>query len=414
MIEYRLIKKYANTSFLVHNKALVACFKKYIDNSIVLKDMIQLISKLFDVDTLSNSKRPEILENLHLQQLHDQEHIISTIGELFDDKKELLYISIGLCDENFLHNFDNKITTKYTIDITDKNRELIRQIAVKLFASKENTTNEERELMRQIFIKIFSNGNNLSYEEYRAAQHRNLLTVVSNFSKIYIEQLINVLYPQNYVVCFSTSNNNSVMWGNYAKNHTGVCLVYESDDKQSISVDYQFNDKKNPLKFQKVIYGGEVEKRNFFETLGRLTLAQVRRWFSDTNGLSKCFDILSHNENNWRTQYWKTFNTKICKKLESWSYEEEYRLIIEDSFYRYPSSDDRKLKYDVKALKGVIFGIKTSEYDKCQIIKKILKNKKIGDDFQFWQAEYNDEKQTIEIREKLWKLKDFRGKVVSE
>ena len=82
--------------------------------------------------------------------------------------------------------------------------------------------------------------------------------------------------------------------------------------------------------------------------------------------------------------------------------------------YRYPSSDDRKLKYDVKALKGVIFGIKTSEYDKCQIIKKILKNKKIGDDFQFWQAEYNDEKQTIEIREKLWKLKDFRGKVVSE
>ena len=157
MIEYRLIKKYANASFLVHNKALVACFKKYIDNSIVLKDMIQLISKLFDVDTLSNSKRPEILENLHLQQLHDQEHIISTIGELFDDKKELLYISIGLCDENFLHNFDNKITTKYTIDITDRNRELIRQIAVKLFASKENTTNEERELMRQIFIKIFSN-----------------------------------------------------------------------------------------------------------------------------------------------------------------------------------------------------------------------------------------------------------------
>ena len=87
-----------------------------------------------------------------------------------------------------------------------------------------------------------------------------------------------------------------------------------------------------------------------------------------------------------------------------------------DNGFNYKEFDEwvRKLKYDVKALKGVIFGIKTSEYDKCQIIKKILKNKKIGDDFQFWQAEYNDEKQTIEIREKLWKLKDFRGKVVSE
>lgn len=360
---------------IVHYKALAICIRKSINNGTVNKECYERVLKLITdiIDKLDDSPYGKKVELLRRIDDKERSIIFSFCEDSFNDFIESCFLKIGICiNENFLYG--------------------------------SMIHNEKKNLNRSC----------LSEKDSESIQRRNWFTLMNDFPKNYVEQLVDILYPKSYVVCFSASNSNSAMWGKYAESHAGVCLIYECNDKQEILIDHKFDGKKYPLKFQKVIYGGEVEKRNFFETLGILTLAQVKRWFAGTNGLSKCFDVFSNDEDNWRTQYWKTFDTKIRQKLESWSYEEEYRLIIEDSFYNYPSSEDRKLKYDLKALKGIIFGIKTSEYDKCQIIKKILKNEKIGDDFKFWQAEYNDEKQIIEIREKLWKLKDFRGKVVSK
>ena len=63
------------------------------------------------------------------------------------------------------------------------------------------------------------------------------------------------------------------------------------------------------------------------------------------------------------------------------------------------------MKYDPKVLKGIIFGINTSEYDKKQIMEKLLERGDELSDFAFYQAEYDDVKQEIAIREKkLWKV----------
>lgn len=77
-----------------------------------------------------------------------------------------------------------------------------------------------------------------------------------------------------------------------------------------------------------------------------------------------------------------------------------------NTFYDYSEVESRNLKYDPKILRGVIFGINTSEYGKKRIMEKLRDHAKELTDFKFFQAEYDDEKQSIAVREnKAWKLK---------
>ena len=50
----------------------------------------------------------------------------------------------------------------------------------------------------------------------------------------------------------------------------------------------------------------------------------------------------------------------------------------------------------------MIFGIKTSECDKMRIINTINKLGKTSEDFEFYQAEFDDEKQKIIVRKKYF------------
>ena len=59
------------------------------------------------------------------------------------------------------------------------------------------------------------------------------------------------------------------------------------------------------------------------------------------------------------------------------------------------------MEYNNKALKGVIFGINTSEYDMKRVFDAIPLEYDISNGFDLFQAEYNDELQKIEIRKKL-------------
>lgn len=101
---------------------------------------------------------------------------------------------------------------------------------------------------------------------------------------------------------------------------------------------------------------------------------------------------------------------KNYRKLDSWASEEEYRLVIDNTFYDYSEPDKRILPYDSEALKGVIFGIETSEYDKLRIMKSLMKRNKVNKHFSFWQAEYDYKNQKIEVREKkVWNMKAMLG-----
>lgn len=249
-------------------------------------------------------------------------------------------------------------------------------------------------------------------EKAEARQFRNWLSVVVDFPDTYVEQLMELIYPAAYITCFSGKNDDSVMWGNYADNHKGVCLIYETDDEDKIRVnkktgchagdkreffaDYSWNE----IPVRKVEYGGEICERNFFETFGRLTRMEIESWLAGTEGISSCYDVFK-DEDKWRNQYWEAFKLKNCHKMKEWSYEEEYRLIVDNTFGEFEKPEDRNLKYDPKALKGVIFGTRTCEYDKQRIVNALKRSNKT--DVLFYQAEYDEELRRIRVREKaMW------------
>lgn len=74
-------------------------------------------------------------------------------------------------------------------------------------------------------------------------------------------------------------------------------------------------------------------------------------------------------------------------------------------FSEYNEPVNRNLKYSPEHFKGLIFGMNISEYDKMRIMEKLLTRADELKEFKFYQAEYDDEKQSISTREKLfWRL----------
>lgn len=220
-----------------------------------------------------------------------------------------------------------------------------------------------------------------------------------DFPSIYIRRLNEIVYPKGYVVCFSADNDNSVMWGNYADNHKGVCLIYETEQKDgqeimSLSNQTAWSFRNSTLR--PVQYGLSIVERNFFESLGRLTRPQIEALIGTQNkGISKIVEV--YYKDGWRDRYWKDQLKKYHSKMSIWNYENEYRLFIDDFFGEY-TQEERNVNYDPKMLKGVIFGIKTPMQDKAKILNAF--NSAGINDFEIYQAEYDDETQKIKIRKK--------------
>ena len=245
---------------------------------------------------------------------------------------------------------------------------------------------------------------NVTKIDEKSIRAREWVKVSCEFPYLFLEELKSMLYPKGYFVCFSSKGDISPMWGNYADHHKGVCLIYETDVNNSLKVNVNFNGFR-PLSVKPVLYDGEVIERNFFETLGRLTRPQILKWLSGKNGISSCYEAFK-DEAAWREKYWEIFAIKNYRKLASWSYENEYRAEITNYFYDLENPLKRNFQYDPQSLKGLVFGIKTTEYDKKLVYDALLKKKKLLEPFTFYQADYDEEKQKIVIRKKAnWELK---------
>lgn len=232
-------------------------------------------------------------------------------------------------------------------------------------------------------------------------QHLMNLEVRLNYPSIYISQLTELLYPDGYVVCFSAQNDNSAMWGNYAQNHTGVCLVYETHESNGKDVISLVNRK---MELVKVKYSDVTLQKNFFDTLVDRPYNELEYWLTDANGKRSGYlkEKTYYDQNTeWRNLYWKEYKEKFFTKLTDWTSEQEYRALLH-SRDKLNCTTDRTLMYDKSALKGIIFGISTSAEDKIKLIQKIRNVPELSNDFSFYQAEYDDEQQRIVVREKKY------------
>lgn len=242
-----------------------------------------------------------------------------------------------------------------------------------------------------------------------------------DFPDLYIRQMQEMIYPKGYVVCFSGNGTNSVMWGNYADNHRGICLIYQTEaksGKETIPVKTGFVTGTTGSSFyfvqnevMRIEYSGAQIKRNFFESLGRLNYNELTSWLMPDGCNSSLYLSNSYDE-KWREQYWKDYNRKYCSKMPVWAYEEEYRILTSDSSIHSYSSSERNIEYKTDILIGVIFGMKTSIQDKKDILKSLEKSGKDLNKVEFYQAEYDDDTCSILLRKK-YRLSKFKSQRAS-
>lgn len=337
----------------IHKKAISLCIKKCVGCKTIPSEEANSFFKIF-----GNSEKISFpFDPMEKELPNDKQRlaIAEAAGNVSEDLLECRYIEFGLEDENFL------------------------------YGKRPNT-------------------NNACSEETapaKARQRRDWMSIVVDFPKVYIAQLKDMIYPEGYVVCFSGKSDDSAMWGNYANGHQGVCLIYETDEADTM----HFNQRNITLRIKPVSYGGDLLERNFFESFGRLNMAQINTWLTGTEGLSNCYNVFS-DVKAWRDKYWETSTAKTYRKLKTWEHENEYRLALTDTLDQFSDPAKRNLQYEYKALRGVIFGINTSEYDKKRVVKILLDHADELIDFTFYQAEYDSETQRIKVRKKsFWELK---------
>ena len=219
-----------------------------------------------------------------------------------------------------------------------------------------------------------------------------------DFPKAYLGQLEKLLWPKWYTACFMKSCHNSSVWGNYGDNHKGVCLIFEAEEtskSKNLELRQLTGKGVKTMPFHEVRYEDKAGEVDFFRSIGRLTLDALKKlWYTDLEGnISECASHIGPDgdEEAWQKSYWANFFRDITIKTKDWEYEQEYRLILEDGLSEFDDKKDRTLTYNFNSLKGIVFGLKTSDEDKRRIIGIVKeKCKKYNrSDFRLFQAYYS-------------------------
>lgn len=226
-------------------------------------------------------------------------------------------------------------------------------------------------------------------------RHDLWFEISSNFAYRYVSQLENLVYPGGWVVCFSKKNDNSVMWGNYADHHCGVCLVYDFAIKEGNVIELRHEKEQQNIlaKAGEVRYTTETVERNFFESLWQFSSESIRAWMEGANGEVSDF-YETYREPARIEEYRKPFTIKYYTKMPEWEYENEYRLLLEDYWF---DKEERYFKYPKTALKGVIFGKETSLEDYTRVLKAVKYSDVDLENFQVYRAVYNEAQREIDI-----------------
>ena len=221
---------------------------------------------------------------------------------------------------------------------------------------------------------------------------RKFLLVHFDFPGVYLKEIEKLLWFNWRTVCFTENYHNSVVWSTYGDKHKGACLIFES---AQIDGSRQYSAVSG---LHKVDYGPKPNEVDFFRSISVATVGQLKElWYTDAEGnFSECGDHIPRDgerDNDdtvlWRKNYWDNFYRNITSKTKDWEYEQEWRLVLEDRWL--DEGEDPKLIYDFNSLKGIIFGIRSSDEEILKAIKIIQKKceKHERTDFKFYKAEYS-------------------------
>ena len=182
------------------------------------------------------------------------------------------------------------------------------------------------------------------------------------FANLFVRYMAKSLLAEWRVACFTEEFTNPYLWATYADNNTGACLVFDEKRLRSITVPNTVGQ----LEIERVAYMKEKPKIDFFANLPRLTVAEYKRLF---DGVAEKPDIeAAKNERIALTR------ENLLTKHIQWAGEKEVRMFSLSPFVQDPASlpSEFTVQYPITALKGVIFGARTSQDDRRAMLDVIL------------------------------------------
>ncbi|MEP6899820.1 MAG: hypothetical protein ABI870_14945 [Rhodanobacter sp.] len=280
-------------------------------------------------------------------------------------------------------------------------------------AATGNDTDDSAEKLRAAFEAANATHDQMALRAWLCIEgpaRENHRFVYVSFVARYLEGLRTLVYPDWYMACFMDSISNASVWGHYANGHRDVCLKFRATanhetDFLPLRVPAAANGagpiwNEVPIPFKAVVYSPSIVRLNFFTSMGSIPIPTLNKvWrVNRKRELSPIEREVHADETRWRAKHWEDFETSITTKLEDWSYEREHRLTFWSHINDLSSPQMRLMTYNFEDLEGIVFGIKTSESSKREIIR-IIRRKcaKAGrKDFEFLQAYRNPDGAGIE------------------
>ena len=294
-----------------------------------------------------------------------------------------------------------------TVELSDVVRESLESILIPLVLFENARTGNKVNALLREKAEIWNNEriNCQLNNPNSAGKLDSMDQLFLDFPTVYLKEIEKLLWFDWRTACFTKGYHNSSVWGTYGDKHKGACLIFESvrkDGSHQLELREGASKDVPASKFREIVYGGKLNEVDFFRSIGRETVDQLKeRWYTDTEGkISECAahmprdgEIDNDDTIAWRKNYWDSFYRDITSKTKDWKYEQEWRLILEDRSNGLSEEGNHTLTYDFNSLKGIIFGINASDKNRLEAIRIIQKKceKYKRSDFKFYQAEYSPE-----------------------
>lgn len=374
---------------------LINCIRNALILDCIEQPVIPFSRQYFNMNNVFLFKQNDYFNKLYHNMYSYLEKDLENIGNMLSTCKKPIskeYVIIMLFK---IMNIYIMTLLKYTkkIEINlDIYNECIYDI-IKIYNKfQENNEKEFYEFFQKIYNDVliyFINNKNI-HNKYFAL----------DFFMNYVNRLEELLFPDVRISAFSEIYNNTLMWSHYADDHKGICLIFNSIQRNN---EYFFNmylyNRTEPAiyPFNKIKYSAEKKNINFFNNVFITHSDEFKKYwyYHPTNNKESKYCIKhSFSDSENMLKFADNFLNNYYIKSTEWEYEKEYRLFILPE-----NSNDRTIRYKFSSLNGIIFGIKTPLKDKLKVINIIKEKcrKENRKNFNFYQAYYNSYNRQIDI-----------------
>jgi len=248
---------------------------------------------------------------------------VSIASEANDPFEGDLFFDYGLLSSSYKEDLLIKQLNNPIFNLTKDDKEIIF-----------NDNNPLEKLIEILYINKFGGSEGLTFEEFK----KRFKEVYSEFEHYSVINFNNELKKQIIFVSLSESNNIVPLWAHYADDHKGVCIEYDL----SLN-DFPFEEPCFPINY--------VEHADYTEEINQL-----------------------HNDNRNKL---KILEEPFLKKSIDWSYEKEWRVLIDKTRLKSTINilhDSKIIKNEGKLCfikfpkpTSVFLGLKISKEDEIKI-----------------------------------------------